>query len=547
MFKKLLSNLPFNPSLISEVSFYAKRLQKESAIRKMGLIFMALTLVVQFMAVISPAEASNQCSSNDVIRCGFRSRDEAVQKCNANTQGFRTIVERFGVNCSTIANSSTVTISSYASDNKLYSMGRNAYSKPGEFQFNVAGAGTFYFRPLSSWGNVNYKMLEMKTPDGAPFRIMYDCGNIVIERDYQPPAPPEPPSELKLGKVNEPKSAVKPGDTIKYTIAFTNTGGTAAFFSVNDRLSKNLEYIDSSYGNWKIERSGQDTKWYNNTPPFYTFGNTDALGTPGFITVRAKVKVGTPSGSTVCNTGWLEDVNPTTKKVQKWDETTVCNKVEVECPEGTVAQPDGSCESIPEPQDKQPVLAAEKKASNITQNIDDANGTTANPGDVIEYSLETKNYGDGEKKDYILTPEDLSDVLEYADIDLNSLGDGVFDADTQTIAWNKPVTIKPDETIVKTFRVTIKDPLPQTPTPQGNPGSYDMVLTNVYGNTVEIKVPGSITKTTEQVAQTLPSTGPGETMLFGGVIVTIVGYFFARSRMMAKELVIIKEEYSSGN
>lgn len=547
MFKKLLSNLPFNPSLIDQVSFYAKRLNKESAIRRSGLIFVALTMVVQIVAVISPAEASNQCSSNDVIRCGFTSKAQAVQQCNANTQGFRTIVAKFGITCATIANSNTITLNSYASNNKLYSMGRNPYNKPGEFTFDIEGAGRFYFRPLSSWGNVNYKMLDMRTPDGAPFRIMYDCGNIVVERDYRPPAQPEPEPVLKLAKVNEPKTAVKPGDTIKYTIAFTNTGGTAAYFSVNDRLSKDLEYVSSSYANWGIERSGQTTKWYNNTPPFYTFGNTDALGTPGFITISAKVKAGTPSGTTVCNTAWLGDVSTKTKQERKWSEVTVCNKVIVECPEGTVPQPDGTCESIPEPESKEPVLGIEKKASNLTQDIDDANGTTANPGDVIEYTLETKNFGEGEKKDHILESEELADVLEYADLDLNSLGDGVFDIDSQTIAWNKPVTIKPDESVIKTFKVKIKDPIPQTPTPSGNPGSYDMLLTNVYGNTIEIKVPGSVIKTTEQVAQTLPNTGPGETMVFGGVLVTIVGYFFARSRMMAKEMLIIKEEYTSGN
>ena len=90
MFKKLLSNLPFNPSLITEVSFYAKRLNRESSIRRIGFVFVALTLVVQVFAVISPAEASNQCSSNDIIRCGFKSKSEAVQRCNNNTQGFRT-------------------------------------------------------------------------------------------------------------------------------------------------------------------------------------------------------------------------------------------------------------------------------------------------------------------------------------------------------------------------------------------------------------------------------------------------------------------------
>lgn len=545
MFKKLLSNLPFSPSIITEVAFYAKRLRKESSLRKIGFVFVALTLVVQIFAVISPAEASNQCSSNDVIRCGFKSKEEAVQKCNANTQGLRSIVNNYGINCDTIARSNVVTLNSYAFNNKLYSMGRNPYNKPGEYPINLTGAGKFYFRPLSSWGNVNYKMLDMKTSDGAPFRIMFSCGNIVIEQGYKPPAPPEPPAKLQIAKVNEPKEAVKPGDTIKYTIAFTNTGGTAIIFTVNDTLDDNLEFVSADSNGWPQERDGQYTKWYNNTPPFFTFGNTDVFGTPGFITLTAKVKANVKSGTSVCNTAWLGHYID--GKPQTTDKVTVCNKVIVECPPGTIAKPNGDCETPIKPIEKTPVLAIEKKAKNITQNIDNANGTTAAAGDVIEYTLITKNYGDGDSKDTILKSEELADVLEYADLDFNSLNGAIFDQDTQTIAWNKPITIKPNQSITKTFKVKVKNPLPQTPVATGNPGSFDLVMTNVYGNTIQIKLPGGIAKKTEQVNQTLPNTGPGEALVIGSVLTTIAGYFFARTRLMAKEIDLVKEEYSSGS
>lgn len=545
MFKKLLSNLPFNPSLITEVSFYAKRLKRESSLRRIGFTFVALTLVVQVFAVISPAEASNQCSSNDVIRCGFKSQSEAVQRCNSNTAGFRTILEHYGINCDTLASAGTQTVKSSSHGGQLYSMGRNPYQKPGEYAKNIPGAGTFYLRPLSSWGSTSYKMLVTKTPDGMPFMVMYDCGNIVIQNGYTPPAKPEPTASLKVAKVNEPTGAVKPGDTIKYTIAFTNTGGTAALFSVNDTLDDNLEFVSVNSNGWPGEQNGQYLKWYNNTPPFYTFGNTDVFGTPGFITLTARVKAGTKSGTSVCNTAWLGHyVN---SQPQTTDKVTVCNKVLVECPPGTVAKPNGDCETPPKPEEKTPILTIEKKAKNITQNIDDANGTTAAAGDIIEYTLVTKNYGNGDSKDTILKPEELADVLEYSDLDFNSLNGAVFDQETQTIAWNKPVTIKPDQSITKTFKVRIKNPLPQTPTPSGNPGSFDLVLTNVYGNTIQIKLPGGVAKTTEQINQTLPNTGPGEALVIGGVLTTIVGYFFARSRLMAKELELVKQEYSSGN
>lgn len=547
MFKKLLSNLPFNPSLITEVSFYAKRLNKESSIRRIGFVFVALTLVVQIFAVISPAEASNQCSSNDILRCGFKSKSEAVQRCNNNTQGFRTIIENYGINCTTLANSGVQTISSRAYSNQLYSMGRNPYQKPGEYPVNIQGAGKFYLRPLSSWGNTSYKMLTMKTPNGMPIMVMYDCGNIVIQNGYQAPAPkPEPLPNVRVAKVNEPTGSVKPGDVIKYTIAFSNSGGTAAFFSVNDQLDPELEYIDSNSNGWPSEQDNQYFKWHNNTP-MGTFGNTDVFGTPGFITINARVKSTAKSGSSVCNSAWLGYITAD-KAMHATEKSTVCNKVLIECPPGTIAEPDGNCKTPPpvKTENKKPILAIEKKAKNITKNISDANGTTASAGDIIEYSLTTKNYGDGEAKDTVLKQEELADILEYADLDFNSLNGAVFDQDTQTLAWNKPITIKPDQSITKTFKIKIKSPVPQTPTPSGNPGSFDLVLTNVYGNTIQIKLPGGITKQTEKTTQTLPNTGPGEALIIGGLLTTFIGYFFARTRLMAKELELVKQEYSSG-
>ena len=641
MFNKLLSNLPFNPSLIDQVAFYSSRLKKEAVVRRVGFAFIALTMLLQVFAVIKPTEASNQCSSNDVIRCGFKTKEQAVDKCNTNAQGFRTIIEYYGISCATLAGASVQTIAATAQNDQLYSMGRNPYQKRGEYATTIPGAGTFYLRPLSSWGNTQYKMLVMKTPDNQPFMIMYDCGNIVIRGGYTPPARPEPASNLKLAKANQPAGIVKPGDIIDYTLAFSNTGGTSAFFAVNDTLPNELEYVSSEYGNWIFERNGNTLKWVNNTPPFYTFGNTDAFGTPGFIKIKARVKQNTPSGTTVCNAGWLTDVNTTTKKQQRWSDVSVCNTVVVNCPAGSLPGPNGTCQPIKAPDaacsylkvatqpsrtkytfetkanvvngatinsytydfgdgsktqtkksnklidtsdehdfkkegtylvqvtvgssvpakaalvcklsitvksdvDPAPVLAISKKAKNITKGIDDANNTVANAGDVIEYSLTTTNFGDKVATNTLLRSESLADVLEYANIDLTSLNGATYEESTKTLSWNTPVTIKPGDKIVKTFKVAVKNPIPQTLKPYNQPGgSFDMVMTNVYGNTVNIKLTSSIIKTTEQVNTTLPNTGPGSALLIGAGITTIIGYFYARSRLLSKELDIVRTEYAT--
>ncbi len=44
--------------------------------------------------------------------------------------------------------------------------------------------------------------------------------------------------------------------------------------------------------------------------------------------------------------------------------------------------------------------------------------------------------------------------------------------------------------------------------------------------------------------ETLPNTGPGTSIAFGFTVTIIVGYFFARSRILARELDLIKNEYA---
>lgn len=547
MFNKLLSNLPFNPSLIHQVSFYTKRLRKEAAIRRVGFLFIALTMVLQIVAINTPAEASCDAANNDIIRCGFGSRDQALRHCQSNTQGFGAMLQHYGVGCDAVGGAATVSIRSTDNNRQLFSAGRRQYGKPSEYPVTIPGAGTIYWRPLWSWdsaGPSTYQALRMQAGNGATVYILYSCGNLVIDQSRPPEPKKEAPPQLRVGKVNDPVGQVKPGDTITYTIAFTNTGGTAAFFSVKDTFPAELDFVGSQHGNWIFNRSGNSMQWANNTPPFYTFGNTDALGTPGFIKVTGRVKASVANGTKICNKAWVEDVNVDTKKVRKWNEVTVCNQVGITCPPGQILE-NNKCVKPPE-QPKTPLISQSKKAKNITQNLADATTKAANAGDVIEYSLTTTNSGSGDAKNYQLLPEDLTDVLQYAVLDTTSLNGGTFDPQANSLSWRNKVTIKANQSITKTFRVKIKDPIPETVTPNSNPGSYDMILTNVYGNTINIPLPKSVPKITEQTAKSLPNTGPGTNIAIGFSLTVVIGYFFARSRLLTQELEIVKSEYTGG-
>lgn len=101
MFNKFLSNIAVNPSFLNQFTFYSKRLKKEESIRKLGLVFIVLSMLVQVTASLFPAELSLAASSNDVIYGGVSSKADLVSKCNNNAQ-VQAIYAKFGVTCAEI-------------------------------------------------------------------------------------------------------------------------------------------------------------------------------------------------------------------------------------------------------------------------------------------------------------------------------------------------------------------------------------------------------------------------------------------------------------
>jgi hypothetical protein len=135
----------------------------------------------------------------------------------------------------------------------------------------------------------------------------------------------------------------------------------------------------------------------------------------------------------------------------------------------------------------------------------------------------------------------MNDVLEYANI--TDLHGGQLDKDGY-IFW-PTVDVQPKQTIQKLITVKVKNPIPATPISASDPGSFNLMMTNVYGDSIDIKLPGNIVKQVETVT-TLPNTGPGESLAAGFTITVIAGYFFARSKLFATELDIVRRDFSHG-
>src|SRR5690606_4666703 len=98
MFRKLVSNLPFNPSMLGTLSFYAKRMNDEAALRRIGFGFVALAMFIQMFAVMAPPERSLANSGNDIISTTIRTRDDLLRAWDGKTadRNVAAIYSRFG-------------------------------------------------------------------------------------------------------------------------------------------------------------------------------------------------------------------------------------------------------------------------------------------------------------------------------------------------------------------------------------------------------------------------------------------------------------------
>src|SRR6218665_1576419 len=109
MFKKIVSQLSFSPALVGQLGFYARRLRREQATRRLGLIFVALALVVQSLVVFQPPEAANASSNNDFIVGGLglgsnRSLNNFLGPYDRNERHLKDIMNYFGITRQDITN-----------------------------------------------------------------------------------------------------------------------------------------------------------------------------------------------------------------------------------------------------------------------------------------------------------------------------------------------------------------------------------------------------------------------------------------------------------
>ncbi len=234
------------------------------------------------------------------------------------------------------------------------------------------------------------------------------------------------------------------------------------------------------------------------------------------------------------------DKETQTKDLTKCDDIQVCDLASGEIAVIKRSQYDSKKHSQ-DANDCVPAIAQNKSGTNITQDSKDASKVTAQANDRVQYTITVHNIGD--VKAIAKFKEELTDVLEYAKVIDN--GGGTFDEKAKTLTWSD-AELAPGESKSRMFVVQLASTIPAGARGVSERSSYDCVMTNSFGDTVDVTVACPIEKQVEQTASQLPTTGPGENMLFAGTLLAVVVFFYARSRQLGKEVRYIRRDLNAG-
>ncbi|TCO62801.1 DUF7507 domain-containing protein [Actinocrispum wychmicini] len=249
-----------------------------------------------------------------------------------------------------------------------------------------------------------------------------------------------PVSGLEIKKSVD-KSSANPGDVVKYTVTVRNTGQTPySGATFTDDLTQVLD--DADYQNDGAATAGAVTY----AAPKLTWSGDVAVG--GTVTVTYSVKVKNP------NPGDHKLINGVSSDTPGGD-----------CPPGST---DPDCSTTT------PVSGLE-----IKKVVDKA---SANPGDVVKYTVTVKNTGQTKQTGATFT-DDLTQVLDDADYQNDGAGTaGVVTYAAPKLTWVGDIPV--GQTVTVTYSVKVKNPnhgdhklinAISTDTPGGNcpPGSTD--------------------------------------------------------------------------
>lgn len=607
MFRRIVSNLSFSPALVGQLGFYARRLRKEEATRRLGLVFTALALVVQSLAVFSPPEAANATTPGQVgnaTRCTVESvgpRGQAFEisgneaKVKFDVKGGKNCKVQVSANSffapsmdgrpydkQILHDRNTVTYTGPGTHSLKTTLPNKSTPEKGCFYQVDLTYGTYNVQPVLAYGHG-----KLDCPTAVVANATCTSFNAI---------------KASANKFNLRATASTTNAKVnKFVFDITQPNGQTVEKTVTtDEKTAVLAYDATAPGAYSAKATVHTTVGQDSGPQCKANFTVDGPATPtavctnvgvtianrtqAYFTGAASVSGGAtissytfivrnaagievtrtvvPSSSLTAATSAIDIPGAGNYTVQLVVQTSLGDKSDAACSKPfTIVKPEvcqynpslpvGSPDCQPCPDNPNVWIKDEKcvatiintkTATNMTQGMVEASTVTARAGDKVSYTITMENKG--LVSESVTMQEDLADVLEYAT--LVDQGGGELNQQTKVLTWPSVVLAKGQKQ-TRTIAVQMMNDIPVTNTGTGIPTSYDCKMMNTFGNTVNVNVDCPTQKVVvEQVVSELPKTGPRENMIFAAVLLSVVVYFYARSRQLGTEVRLIRRNLNTG-
>lgn len=261
MFRKLITNLSFSPTLIGEVASYAKTLKREEKLRRVSLLLLIPALALQALALVKPPESPNTASGYDLVYGGADSLEQVLYHYNRNSSHLQDKLSRLGIThdevrslTSTTVRSSNLTPSAYIVTSQALASSQEG-AKTLLYEKANGGTGALHLSPFNYYQThpTTYQVFAGSSHVVGDFYLLANSGAVVLatlpdDLPYTETASPiSIATSLHNDTQNADDSTAHASDRITYTLTATNTDKAAAHsFTFTQNLADLLEYADVS-------------------------------------------------------------------------------------------------------------------------------------------------------------------------------------------------------------------------------------------------------------------------------------------------------------
>ncbi len=248
MFRKLISNLSFSPSLVAELAVFAKNLKKQKRLRFIGVALLVLALLLQVFGIVF-LNNKTQTHESNLIYGGVINKEYFLQRYKQNDLSIRGILSSIGVGSDDITNLKNEPLTNHSEPYK-YRIARTPMPNSTQQPLVLLGSEANLYASNIDTSLPIEPSLSGYSHTVGKFTILINSGDILVEHlpsSFKSITPKG--IDVNTTTINETTgesnpTTVRPGDLITYTIDVKNTSTNLVDFSTPTYIGDILEYAD---------------------------------------------------------------------------------------------------------------------------------------------------------------------------------------------------------------------------------------------------------------------------------------------------------------